>query len=286
MKNRFFDIEGSLIIVTGGNSGIGREAARKLSSSGGRVIIACRNREKAEEAASEISIESGNPVGSMHLDLSRLDSIRIFTEKFLEVYGTPDVLVNNAGVYMRKFTKTGFGMETTLAVNYLGPFYLSNLLLPHMARIEDETRIVNVTSDSYYVKAFDTNLTPEKKHHGFSAYSRSKRALMYFSFKLAEKLSDTGITVNCVNPGHASTNIWPSDALHWKIAGGIANIFSDPPSYAAENVTYAASSPELIGVSGEYISNLKTTPVREGAFDDETSSELWEKTLDYLGKLI
>ena len=286
MRSKDFSIDGSLVIITGGNTGIGKEAARKLSSSGAKVIIACRNMVRAEEAAREITMLSQNPVGYMLLDLSDLSSIRTFSDKFLEVYGTPDVLINNAAVYMRKYRETGFGMESTMAVNYLAPFYLSNIFLPHMAALDGETRVINVTSDSYHIGDFDPRLEGRKHNKGFSAYSQSKRALMYFTFELADRIKKTAVTVNCLNPGHAATNIWPSDALHWKAVRGIIKIVADPPSYAAENVVFAAKGDELKGISGKYISNLVITEARKDIFKKDISLRLWEDTLDYLQKLI
>ena len=286
MKNKDFSIDGSLVVITGGNAGIGRETARKLSSAGARVVIACRNMEKAETAAREITLASQNPVGFMEIDLTKIESIRFFAEKFLEVHGIPDVLVNNAGVYMRNYKETDFGLETTMAVNYLAPFYLSNIFLPHMAGLDGETRIVNVTSDSYYVRDFDPAIRNRRHYKGFSAYSQSKRALMYFTFELAKRIKNTSVSVNCVNPGHASTNIWPNDALHWKAARGVISLFADPPSYAAENVFYAASGDELRGISGKYISNLTITEPRHEKFVDSVSVSLWEETLDFLSELI
>jgi NAD(P)-dependent dehydrogenase (short-subunit alcohol dehydrogenase family) len=286
MRSKDFSIDGSLVIVTGGNTGIGKETARKLSSAGAKVIIACRNMQKAEEASLEITALSQNPVKPMCLDLSVLSSVSGFSEKFLEVYGTPDVLVNNAAVYMRKYQETPFGMEITMAVNYLAPFYLSNLFLPHMAALDGETRIVNVTSEAYHIKEFDPVLSTRKHYKGFSAYSQSKRALMYFTFEMAEKIKRTSVTVNCVNPGHAATNIWPSDAIHWKAARGIISMIADPPSYAAENVVFTAASNEMNGISGKYINNLAIEEPKKDSFDDMTSHELWENTLRYLQNLI
>lgn len=286
MNKKDFSIDGSLVIVTGGNSGIGLETARKLSDTGARVVIACRDMDKAEKTINDLGLLTHNPVKYLQLDLSDLNSIHTFSEKFLEIYGTPDVLVNNAAVYMRKYVKTSFGMEYTMAVNYMGPFYLSNLMLPHMARLDGETRIVNVTSDAYHVRDFKSPFSSSKHEKGFNAYSQSKRALMYFTFELAERIKKTAITVNCVNPGQASTNIWPADALYWKIAGKIISMFADPPSYAAENVVYTASSNELSGISGKYINNLAVVEPKEGAFKKDVSQKLWEDTLDYLQKLI
>lgn len=286
MRNKDFSIDGSLVIVTGGNSGIGRETARKLSKAGAKVIIACRSKEKAMSAAMEITKQSQNPVKSLSLDLSDISSIKTFYKKFLEIYGTPDVLINNAGVYLRKYQETNYGMELTRAVNYLAPFYLSNLFLPDMAALDGETRIVNVTSDSYYVKEFHPELDQSKHFKGFNAYSQSKRALMYFTFELAKKVSKTAVTVNCVNPGHAVTGIWPSDIFYWKVIGKIISLFADPPSYAAENVCFAASDQSLKGITGKYISELALTEYRKNYFKKDVSEKLWKDTLDYLDKII
>jgi NAD(P)-dependent dehydrogenase (short-subunit alcohol dehydrogenase family) len=109
---------------------------------------------------------------------------------------------------------------------------------------------------------------------------------MYFTFEMAERIKKTAVTINCVNPGHASTNIWPNDALYWKAARGVISMFADPPSYAAENVFYTASSDEMKGISGKYISNLLFEEPRKGAFEKSISRKLWEDTLEYLAELI
>lgn len=277
-----FNVDGSLIVVTGGNSGIGKETARKLSRMGASVVLACRNPEKAKEAKKNIESDTGNPIIIMNLDLSDSLSIKVFADKLIEKYGTPDVLINNAGVYSRKHIKSADGIEMTMAVNYFGPFYLTSLLLPYLLEVPAETRIVNVSSDAYSVGSFYPDLGKSLKLKGFKAYAMSKRALMYYTFELAKKLEDSKITVNCVHPGHSSTGIWPSDIWYWKIANSMISLNADPVSYSAENVIYAASSKDMFQITGKYISNLAVKPVKEGIFNDSTQSDLWNFTISEL----
>lgn len=284
-KNLNFNIDGSLIVITGGNAGIGKETARKLSRSGASVLLACRNLEKAKEAKRDIEKETGNPVKIMKLDLADFSSIKEFAEKLTEQYGTPDVLINNAGIYSRKHLKSADGIERTMAVNYYGPFYLTSLLLPHMLEVPAETRIVNVSSDAYGFGSFYPDLGKSLKLKGIKAYALSKRALMYYTFELSKKLKDSKITVNCVNPGHSSTGIWPSDVWYWKLANNIISKNADPAPYAAENVVYAASSDEMYQITGKYISDLVVTPVREKIFIDTEQTNLWDFTISELERL-
>lgn len=285
IKNMNFSIDGSLIVITGGNSGIGKETARKLSRNGASVLLACRNIEKAKEAKYDIEKDTGNPVKIMKLDLADFVSIKEFADKLIEKYGTPDVLINNAGIYSRKHHKSADGIEITMAVNYFGPFYLTSLLLPHMLEVPAETRIVNVSSDAYSVGQFFPDLGKSLKLKGFKAYAMSKRALMYYTFELSKKLKDSKITVNCVHPGHSSTGIWPSDIWYWKLANNIIAINADPAPYAAENVVYAASSDDMYQITGKYISDLAIKPVREKIFIDKEQTNLWDFTISELERL-
>lgn len=280
--DKCFNIDGSLVVITGGSSGIGMETARKLSWEGASVLIACRNLEKAYEAKANIEAETGNPIKVMEVDLASFASIRSFSENLIERFGVPDVLINNAGTYCRKYKQSIDGIEMTMAVNYFGVFSLTSLMLPYMLELSGESRIVNVSSDAYSVGPFYPDLGHSRKLKGFRAYSMSKRALMYYSFKLAEKLKDSGVTVNCVNPGHSATGIWPSDTWYWKIAGSFISMGADPASYAAENVVYAATSPELCMVTGKYISDLKISSVKDKVLSDSERDSLWDYSISFL----
>ncbi|MBN2558934.1 MAG: SDR family NAD(P)-dependent oxidoreductase [Clostridia bacterium] len=279
-----FNIDGSFVVITGGTSGIGRETAVKLSRAGAYVLITGRDRQRLDEAKQDIDMRSGNPVRTLPLDLSSFESIYSFSEKLVDVHGTPDVLINNAGIYTRGYKKSVEGFEMTMAVNYLGPFYLTRLLLPHMMDIDGEARIINVTSDSYHAVKFNPDIFTNKRESGFCAYSKSKRALMYFNFILAGQLRDTNITVNCVHPGHSATGIWPSDPWYWRLAGKMISITADPPAYAADNIVYAASSEELTGVTGRYIKDMAISRVRKRAFNDGDGKKLWNNTIELLNK--
>ena len=280
-----FNIDGSLVVITGGNTGIGKETARKLSWAGASVLIACRNLEKAALAKTDIESETGNPVKVLQLDLSSFESIKNFANKLIEQYGIPDVLINNAAIYSRKHIKSKDGIEMTMAVNYYAPFYLTSLILPHMLELKNEARIINVSSDAYSVGKYIPDLGKSRELKGFSAYALSKRALMYYSFDLAEKLINTNITVNCVHPGHSATGIWPSDIWYWKITKAFISINADPASYAAENIVYVASSPEMCGMSGKYLSNLKISKTKDNIFSFEEQKQLWDFTICELEEL-
>jgi NAD(P)-dependent dehydrogenase (short-subunit alcohol dehydrogenase family) len=284
-EKAIFNIDGSLVVVTGGSSGIGKETARKLAWAGASVLIASRDMDRAEAAKKDIERETGNPVKALPLDLSSFESIRIFYEKLIELYGTPDVLINNAGIYSRKYITAESGWEMSMAVNYFGTFYLSSLLIANMLELPGESRIVNVVSDAYRAGRFYTDLGKSLKLKGFKAYALSKRAAMYYTFELSERLLDSNITVNCVHPGHSNTGIWPNDVWYWKMAGPIISINADPPSYAAENVVYAASSPEMSGVTGKYIAELEIREPKTKVFSDEEQKSLWDFTISELERL-
>lgn len=281
-----FNVDGSLVVVTGGNGGLGKETARKLSWAGASVVIACRDLEKAAAAKQDIESETGNPVRILELDLSSFSSISAFAEKLTEKYGTPDVLINNAAAYMRKHRLSHSGIEMTMAVNYYGTFYLTSLLLPDMLELPGETRVVNVVSDSYRVGKFLPDLGKSARLSGFRAYSLSKRALMYYTFELAEKLKNTNVSVNCVHPGHSATGIWPNDVWYWKLVSPLISLNADPASYAAENIIFAAVSPELSNTTGKYIMDLEISPVKDGVFILKEQKALWKFTISELERIM
>ena len=241
--------ENKVVVVTGANGGIGIETVCGLLGSGVRVVMACRNLEKAESARAHLEKTSGNEVDLMQLDLADMRSIEAFATAFNKKYGRLDVLVNNAGVFCRKRSLTKDGFETTMGVNFYGTVYLTRLLLPTILRTGN-SRIVNLSSGAYY----GGKLKPDKRSLGaksnFTAYAASKLALMYFSFELAERLTQRGVTVNAVNPGHSVTGIFPADTWYWRLAIKMIAGRAQTNEKAAQTSIYAAVSGELSDVTG------------------------------------
>jgi NAD(P)-dependent dehydrogenase (short-subunit alcohol dehydrogenase family) len=212
-ENDIPDLAGRIFIVTGGNSGIGYEAARALALKGGHVVLACRSREKGEAAAARI--RSLHPRAEVHvseLDVASLVSVRAFAERFLREHGRLDVLVNNAGVMAIPRRETVDGFEMQIGTNHLGHFALTGLLL---ARIFESapSRVVTVSSMQHAYGQFGAlDAADLRFEHGYTkwgAYQRSKLANLYFAYELQRRLEidHPGVMSIACHPGYAATNL-------------------------------------------------------------------------------
>src|SRR5579859_7020348 len=204
-------MSGKICIVTGANSGIGKETALGLAQMGARVVMVCRDAERAKAALEEIRRESGSSqVDLLIADMSSQASVRALAEQIQQKYPRLDVLVNNAGRAALARTLSADGIEMTLATNHLGAALLTLLLLD-LLKASAPSRIVNVSSTEAQRPArLDTNdlQFERRKYSAVAAYRQSKLLMNAFTFELARRLAGTGVTANCLHPGAVATNIW------------------------------------------------------------------------------
>ena len=207
MENK---LKGKTFIVTGANCGIGYGTALGLAKRGARVILACRDEIKAKQACDNIIETSQNDQVEVELlDLSSLKSIKAFSERIKAKLDRLDVLINNAGLIVEKYSKTEDGFETTWGVNHLGPYYLTRLLLD-LIKKSAPSRIINVSSNVHYdikMKLDDLQFEKSSPFEGWIAYSHSKLANVLFTNELAERLKDSGVTCVSLHPGIVKTDI-------------------------------------------------------------------------------
>lgn len=238
------------IIITGSNSGIGKEAALNLAKSGHRILMFSRDSEKSERALEEIRSQSNNSqVFLIKVDLSSPRSIISAVAKIKKDHQAVDVLINNAGVYKVKREENENGIEMSFAVNFLATFLLSELLLESL-KASRSGRIINVVSELYKSGSLDfSDLMLEKNYQAGDAYANSKLATVLYTAKLAAQIKKEGITVNALHPGVLATNSFRD---YPKIIVKLINAFLEDPQKGGERIAYLATSEEVIGTTGKY----------------------------------
>jgi NAD(P)-dependent dehydrogenase (short-subunit alcohol dehydrogenase family) len=275
-------MDGKTVLITGGNAGLGLETAVALAAMGASVVITSRSADKGEAARKEIIDRSGSAhVEVMELDLASFTSIRACAEAFLASHPRLDVLVNNAGLILSERTETEEGFETTFGVNHLGHFLLTDLLLDRI-KASAPARIVNVASEAHKF-AIDglkwDDLQTEGFFWSYRVYGRSKLANIYFTRSLAKRLDGTGVTVNAVHPGTVATQFARDGdtSAVTNFTTWVARPFSRTAEEGARTQVWAASAPELEGVTGEYLMNnrIRTKTLSPVARRDEPAERLW-----------
>lgn len=275
-------MEGTTVVITGGNAGIGKETAIGLARLGARVIITSRDERRGALALDEIRERSGrSDVEVLALDLASFASIRAFATELLDRTDTIDVLVNNAGLILRQRTLTADGFEATFGVNHLGHFLLTNLLLDRL-RASAPARVVVVASDAHQSAKsgldFD-DLQSERSYRWAKVYGKSKLANIYFARELARRLEGSRVTSNSVHPGFVRSEFGQGGDLGTLYGFGLRYLaapFAISQEKGARTSIYAASAPELDGASGGYYVKCELSAPSRVARDDEAARRLWD----------
>ena len=272
---------GKTCLVTGANSGIGKETALGLARMGARVVLVCRHQRKGEHALADIQRTVPSPqLDLLIADMSSLGSVRALAAQVRQRYPRLDVLINNAGAAVPRRTLSTDGIEMTVAGNYLGAALLTWLLLD-LLKSSAPSRIVNVSSEAQRNARLDLNdlQFETRKYNALSAYAQSKLLMNAFTFELARKLEGTGVTANCLHPGVVATNIVPADApLIFKTIFGVMKPFMLSPTKGAAVSLYLATSPDVAHVSGEYFVKSKPADSNGLSRDPHVMTEIWQWT--------
>jgi len=281
-------MQGKVAVITGGNSGIGKETAVALAGMGAHLIIAARNPAKAAAAVKEVKERApGASVEHLPLDLASFASVRAFASAFGERGDQLDVLVNNAGAVLRSRSSTEDGHETQLQVNHLSHFLLTNLLREQLERARGRVVNVSSTGHTFARKGLDfgdlewTN----RRYQGFGVYCATKLANILFTRELATRWASTGVTSNAVHPGFVGSNFGREGDMG--ILGGVAMLIARPfaisSATGARTSIYLASSPDVEGVSGQYFYKCRVTKPSDAALDDAAAARLWEISAEMTG---
>lgn len=267
---------GKICMITGANSGIGKATAIGLAKMGATIVMVCRNKERGERALNDIRRKSNNEsVYLMLADLSSQKAIHQFVKEFNEKYQYLHVLINNAGVNLSKRKLTEEGIETTLAVNYLAPFLLCNLLFD-LLKASKTARIVNVAS-SVQAKSIDfDNLNGEKHYHQMKAYSMTKLAIIIFTYEFARRFDGNGVTINCLHPGYVRTNMIRNFRKFVKYFFPFISLFVKSPKRGAKTSIFCASSPDIEGISGKYFKKRKVAKSVKASYNEDLAKKLWD----------
>jgi retinol dehydrogenase 14 len=272
------------IVITGATSGIGLEAAVSLARQGARVVLVGRNPIKTAAGVAEVRERSSSQaVESALCDFSSLASIRKLAADLRARCKRVDVLINNAGGVSVERTLTGDGIESTFAVNHLGYFLLTNLLLDLLIE-SAPARIVNVASAAHYRGTLDLDDPGfERGYQMMKAYSRSKLANVLFTRELARRLAGKGVTVNAVHPGAVATNIWSSAPRWARPILAVARLFMRSPAEGGQRIVYLASSPDVEATSGSYFEDDRVKRPSQLAQDDALAARLWSESTRLVG---
>ncbi|MFU8866633.1 oxidoreductase [Natronococcus sp.] len=293
------DQSGRTIVVTGANSGIGLETTRELARNGARVIMACRDTDRAEQAARDVRRDA--PDADLRVeecDLADLESVRAFADRLDDV--EIDVLINNAGVMAIPRSETEDGFETQFGVNHLGHFALTGLLLENLATDGDEpARVVTVSSAVHERGEIQfEDLHGERSYDEWSAYAQSKLANVLFAYELERRFLTAGLNADsmAVHPGYANTNLQyrgpeqRGSRLRMAAMKLLNAVVAQPSADGALPTLYAATALEAEG--GAYygpggFGNMRGPPERqassERSYDEETARWLWAVSSDLTG---
>lgn len=263
-------------MVTGANTGIGKETVRDLAGRGARVILAGRSEEKNRAAIREVADQTGNTdLDFLPLDLGDLDSVRRAATTFLDSGEPLHVLINNAGLAGAKGL-TASGFELAFGTNHIGPFLLTELLREHLIE-SGPGRIVNVASTAHYrAKGIDWDAVrrPAVSRTAFDEYCVSKLANVLHAQELARRLEGTGVTTYSLHPGAIASDVWrevPFGLRH------VMKVFMKSTAEGARTSLHCATAPEVAEHSGLYYDNSREK-IPGKAATRELADELWRRS--------
>jgi len=292
---------GRTCIVTGGTSGIGLVTVRELAREGATVLAVARNAERGARVVEQVSRESGNPrIEFMRADLSSLADVRRLAQEIRARHPRIHVLVNNAGALFALRQESVDGIEMTLALNHLGPFLLTNLLLDAIEAAAP-SRIVNVASEAHEdVERFDFDDPQAKKrpyprseaanllyslalpwsHPAFKQYAYTKLANILFTTELARRSEGIGVTVNALHPGMVATEFGRGNGTYGWLMQRYMAARGISPEEGARTIVYLATSPDVQNISGRYFVKCRPQAPSLAAQDREDAARLWQLSFE------
>jgi NAD(P)-dependent dehydrogenase (short-subunit alcohol dehydrogenase family) len=274
-------LEGKRCVVTGANAGIGREIAMALARGGADVTLVCRSPERGATAAAAIRDATGNPrVRLAVCDVGEPRAVRACCETLRAGEQRIDVLVNNAGVFTPLRRLTPAGREQMLAVNHLGPFLMTNLLLDRL----DGGRVITTSSATHAMARLDLgDLDAERRFSPMRQYGVTKLANILFTRELARRARDRGVAATCFHPGPVGSEFGQDDPGWMSIGMRLAKPFLRTPAQGADTGIWLATAPEAGSLSGQYVVDRRVRTPRGQGTDDALAAALWEASTRLVG---
>ncbi|MEM8892051.1 MAG: SDR family NAD(P)-dependent oxidoreductase [Bacteroidota bacterium] len=275
-----------IVMISGAASGLGYATAHKLALMGATTILLDRSEHKLHEVRQALNRSTQNPnIDYLAADLSLMSEVRRVVNTFSEFYDRLDVLINNVGVICPTLEYTLEGHEKTIATNHYSWFLMTHLLADHLGN-SPEPRIINVASDDHKQAKFDlSDINCEKNFNPLLAYANSKLAMISSTYQLAKKLENTHITINCVHPGYAKTQL--TDSIKKRSIGSRLMDWSQKklsPASATKVQMHLATSGEVQGVNGKYWNEeCKAVKTSRDSYDEIFALRIWKHTEEVVG---
>jgi NAD(P)-dependent dehydrogenase (short-subunit alcohol dehydrogenase family) len=272
-------MQGKVVVITGGTSGIGQVSAERLAAMGTRIVLVARSKSRGEATLARLrELAPAQEHSIYYADVSRLAELNRLAAEIRSAEPRIDVLINNAGAMFGERQLTQDGLEMTFATNHLSYFVLTLGLREQLAAA-GAARVINTSSHAHYRAKIDfDDLQSQHGFKGFPVYSRSKLCNILFTRSLARRLAGTGVTTNSLHPGFVNTRFGDQSGGMMAVGIGFFKLFAISPEKGAETIIYLASSEDVAKTSGLYFYKCKPMEPSKAAQDDVAAERLWEAT--------
>ena len=269
-------MQGKTVVITGATSGIGEVAAQRLAQRGARIVMIARDESRAQAALARLAATAGQTHAVHIADLSTLSEMKRVAADIAAAEPRIDVLINNAGAVFNRRIVTADGLELTFALNHMAYFALTAGLLERL-KATPAARIVSTSSQAHMGARLDfDDLQSARKFSGFVAYGRSKLCNILFTRELARRLTGSGVTANCLHPGFVATRFGDASGGVGQLVIGLAKrALAISPERGAETIVHLAASPEVEGLTGEYVFECKPAAPSPVARSAVAAARLW-----------
>ena len=277
-------MKGKVVVITGGTSGIGEVAARRLAVMGARIVLVARDAARGQESLARLAQSGAGVTHSIYYgDLSRISETKRVAAQIAAAEPRIDVLINNAGALFGTRQVTADNLEQTFATNHMAYFALT-MGLRESLFAASPARVVSTASAAHqgYTLDFD-DLQAAKGYSAIKAYGRSKLCNILFTRELARRWSGKGVTANCLHPGFVASRFGDGSGGLLSRVVRVAKVFAISPEKGAQTIVYLASSPDVGAISGEYFYKCRPATPTAGGRDDAAAKRLWMESAEIAG---